>query len=117
VARTSTTTGAKTYNLGAVDHLALGEGRLFEIGPDALPVAVFRTRAGVVYATQGRCPHRGGPLADGITGGTTLVCPLHAYRFNLSSGKSLDNDCEALKTYPVAVSAEGDLLLTLETQP
>ena len=101
------------YNLGPVTRFPLGEGRLVELGPEALAVAVFRTRAGPVYVTQARCPHQRGPLPDGTTGGATLVCPLHGYRFDLATGGPLGNDCEALKTYPVAVSDAGDLILTM----
>ena len=109
----STLARGATYNLGPVGQVPPGEGRLFEIGPDPHPVAVFRTRTGAFYATQAQCPHRGGPLADGTTGGTTLVCPLHGCRFDVATGGPLDSDCGVLKTYPVNVSAGGELILTL----
>ncbi len=110
----NTPTRGATHNLGPVGQLPPGEGRLFEIGPDAHLVAVFRTRAGAVYATQAQCPHRGGPLSDGTTGGTILVCPLHGCRFDLATGGGpLDDDCEALKTFPINANAAGELILTL----
>ena len=37
-------------------------------------------------AVENRCPHRGGPLADGIVSGSTIVCPLHAWKFSLETG-------------------------------
>ena len=39
-------------------------------------------------ATDNRCPHKGGPLCDGIVTGTSVVCPLHAWKVNLSDGAS-----------------------------
>lgn len=101
----------QTYNLGRVDAIPLGEGRAFQI--NEIAVAVFRSRTGQVFATQAECPHRGGPLADGIVGAGKVICPLHAYRFDLATGQPAGNDCPALKTYPVRVTHRGDLMLTL----
>jgi nitrite reductase (NADH) small subunit len=94
--------------LDAVPH---GEGRTFSMGGER--VAVFRMRDGGVYAVQADCPHRGGPLADGLTGGMTLVCPLHAWKFDLSTGAALDRSC-TLKTFPVRVDEAGHIVLTME---
>ena len=60
--------------LGPLSAIPPGEGRNFvSLGEK---IAVFRTRGGEVFAVQAECPHRGGPLADGLLGGTTLICPL-----------------------------------------
>ena len=98
-------------NLGPADRIPPGEGRVFTIGD--LRVAVFRTRDGGVFATQADCPHRQGPLADGLLGGGVLTCPLHARRWELSTGVPVGNDCPPLATYPVAVSEAGELVLQL----
>ncbi len=97
------------YSLGPVEQIPLGEGRVFEV--EGMPMAVFRTRQGEVFATQATCPHREGPLCDGIIGGRQVVCPLHAYKFDLATGSPVGNDCEALRTYAVSVSENGDILL------
>lgn len=76
-------------------------------------VAVFRTRSGGVFAVQAACPHRGGPLADGLLGGTTLICPLHAWKFDVSTGEVLFGEC-GLKVYPVRVDESGQIVLSLE---
>ncbi len=104
------TLGAVQHNLGPVSRIPLGEGRTFDL--DGVSIAVFRTRMGAVLATQARCPHNAGPLADGVVGATTVICPLHAYRFSLATGAPLGNDCAALTTYAVAVSADGDILVS-----
>ncbi len=102
------------YNLGPLTRLPPGEGRTFRIGASA--VAVFRTREGRVFATQATCPHKNGPLADGIIGSDQVVCPLHAYKFQLTDGKALGNSCEALKTYPAMLSENGDILLSIDDE-
>ena len=107
---TSVDAAVQRYNLGPVKQVPLGEGRCFQI--DDIFIAVFRTRAGKFFATQALCPHREGPLADGLLGGTTLECPLHAYKFDLATGQPLGNECAALETYPVVVSDTSDILLS-----
>ncbi len=100
------------YNLGPVSRIPPGEGKTFMVA--ARMVAVFRTRSGLLFATQASCPHREGPLADGIIGGTHLVCPLHGFKFDLTSGRPIGNDCSALKTYPVEVTGRGEIQLYME---
>ena len=99
-----------TYSLGPVEQIPLGEGRVFEV--EARSIAVFRTRQGKVYATQAACPHKSGPLIDGIIGGAQIVCPLHAYKFDLATGSPVGNDCDALQTYEVSLSENGEILLS-----
>ena len=95
--------------LGPLAQIPLGEGRNFQVG--GTEIAVFHTRQGV-YATQAECPHRKGPLADGLVGGTSLVCPFHAWKFDLQTGDALMGQC-GIQTYPVRVTEGGDLWLTL----
>lgn len=103
-----------SYNLGSIEQIPLGEGREFLVGGER--ITVFRLRNGSVYATQALCPHRQGPLADGIVGGEIVVCPYHAWKFHLGTGMGLPtNPGEGcLRTYPVSVDARGDILLTVE---
>lgn len=100
------------YNLGSVQRIPLGEGRSFRV--EDTMIAIFRTRKNEVFATQAACPHKGGPLADGILGDGKIVCPLHTYKFQLTSGETHGNGCEALKTYPVSLDKDGNVLLYLE---
>lgn len=102
-------TPAAWHNLGAAWSIPPGEGRVFEVG--ATRVAVFRTRAGELFASQAECPHKRGPLADGIVGGSTVVCPLHAFKFDLATGVALGHACASLTTYPVRLDANGEILL------
>ena len=99
-------------NLGSVTKIPRGEGRVFKVGRSSL--AVFHTRAGRVFATEATCPHKAGPLADGIVGEHKVICPLHAFVFDLSTGESVGNTCEALTTYPVELNEKGEILVGIE---
>ena len=93
------------HDLGPVAGIPRGEGRLFRIG--GMTVAVFRTRGEEVFATQPWCTHRQGPLADGIVAAGKVICPLHAYKFDLATGQALAHECAGLVTYEVTVDAGG----------
>jgi len=101
------------HRLGTLSQIPKGEGRNFQIG--AQRVAVFHTRDGRVFATQASCPHRQGPLADGLVGGATLVCPLHEWQFDLETGNALVGEC-GIRVFAVQVDAE-QLWLELPTAP
>jgi len=96
--------------LGSLASIPPGEGRTFDVGP--CKIAVFHTRQGGLFAAQAECPHRQGPLADGLVGGSTLVCPLHAWKFDLETGKSDNGQC-ALKTYPARLSGSGQIIVDI----
>jgi len=102
----------RIYNLGPASRIPLGEGKVYEVAGRAL--AVFRTRQGMLHATQAACPHRGGPLADGVLGSGLVVCPLHGFKFELSTGSPVGNDCRALETYRVELTGGGDMLLFVD---
>lgn len=62
------------------------------IRTDTMDVAVFRTRDDRVFALRDACPHKGGPLSQGIVHGTSVTCPLHNWKIDLASGQALDPD-------------------------
>ena len=95
--------------LGPSALIPRGEGRVFEVG--SRRVAVFRARDGELFATQADCPHRGGPLADGLFGDGRLVCPLHGLQFDLRTGEAVRHDCLPLLTYMVSETEDGRILL------
>ncbi len=53
---------------------------------DTMDVAVFRTADDRVFALRDACPHKGGPLSQGIVHGTSVTCPLHNWKIDLPSG-------------------------------
>jgi len=98
------------HAIGHVSQIPRGEGRTFDVGGER--VAVFRTWGEEVFATQAHCPHRGGPLADGLTGDGVVICPLHDRTYNLRDGQGVNTDCH-ITVYPARVTADGTILLTL----
>ena len=99
-----------TVNLGSRTTIPLGQGRCYVIG--TAEIAVFRQRDGRLFATQNRCPHRQGPLAEGVIGDNRVICPLHAHQFNLETGTGSEPG-ERVQVYAVQ-EVNGDLLLHLE---
>ena len=69
-------------------------------------IAVFRTDEYEVFALNDRCPHKGGPLSEGIVHGTSVTCPLHAWVFDLNSGNAQGADVGHVATYPARVEGE-----------
>ena len=104
------TTAATRVPLCTVDELPPGLGRSFEVGDRLL--AVFRGRGGSVIALDGRCPHKGGPLADGMLIGEQVVCPLHAFRFHGTSGECEQSGVCPIETYPAEVR-DGAVFVTV----
>ena len=70
-----------------VDDVPLGEGRSITL--DGRRIAIFRSAAGW-FALDAACPHKGGPLADGIVCDNAVICPLHDRRYDLSTGTALN---------------------------
>ena len=66
-------------------------------------IAVFRTAENEIYAIENRCPHKGGPLSEGIVHGASVTCPLHNWVFDLASGQAQGADEGSVRTYPVKV--------------
>ena len=66
-------------------------------------VALFNV-GDAFLAVDNRCPHRQGPLADGIVAGKAVFCPLHSWKISLENGCALSGGEGAVKTYPVSVS-------------
>lgn len=74
-------------------------------------VAVFRTGADEVFALDNACPHKGGPLAEGIVHGNSVTCPLHNWVISLETGKAQGADEGSVATYPARVE-NGRVLLS-----
>lgn len=67
--------------------IPLREGRAVRVGNREIAIFNLGDR---FLAVDNRCPHKAGPLADGIVSGTTVVCPLHAWKLSLESGKGVN---------------------------
>lgn len=85
-------------NVEEIPHLG---GRTVRSGQ--IEIAIFRLSDDRIRAVENCCPHKQGPLAEGIVSGDTIICPLHARKINLESGEMLPPDVGCVKTYPVKV--------------
>lgn len=72
-------------------------------------IAVFRTADDKIFALRDRCPHKGGPLSQGIVHGKRVACPLHDWKIHLDTGNAVAPDEGCAASYPVKL--DGDLIL------
>jgi nitrite reductase (NADH) small subunit len=93
--------------VGRAADVPLLEGRSVMVGPQR--IAVFRLPSGWA-AVDHACPHKGGPLADGIVADSCVTCPLHQRRFDLHTGRQVGGD-DRIATYEIRETADGALEL------
>ncbi len=75
-------------------------------------IAVFRTADDEIFALRDQCPHKGGPLSQGIVHGKRVACPLHDWKIHLDSGQAVAPDEGCAARFPVTVEA-GRIMLSL----
>ena len=75
-------------------------------------IAVFRNAEDEVFALEDRCPHKGGPLSQGIVFGRKVACPLHNWNIQLEDGCAVAPDQGCTRSYPVRVEA-GEVFLQI----
>lgn len=95
--------------LGPLDEIPLGEGRTFAV--DGEQIAVFRLRDGSLRAIDAICPHRGGPLADGLADESVVVCPLHGHTFDMCTGAESGGSGLSVRSFPVS-AVDGVIRIT-----
>lgn len=83
---------------------------------DTVRVAVFRTSTDAVFAVKDACPHRGGPLSQGIVHGNLVTCPMHNWRIDLATGEAVQPDVGCVHTYETKIEA-GRVYLRLSDAP
>lgn len=66
-------------------------------------VGVFRTADNEIFALRDECPHKQGPLSQGIVHGKRVTCPLHNWNIELASGEAVAPDEGCTASYPVKV--------------
>ncbi|MGI8650232.1 MAG: nitrite reductase small subunit NirD [Rubrobacter sp.] len=89
------------------EDVPLLEGRRVVV--DGFYIALFNTEEGF-YATVDVCPHLGGPLSDGEIAATTVSCPLHGRKIELTTGEVTNDDLSRVATFPVKVKDEHVML-------
>lgn len=68
-------------------------------------IGIFRTSEDEIFALRDKCPHKGGPLSQGIVHGKRVTCPLHNWKIELASGGAVAPDEGCAASYPVKVEA------------
>ena len=82
---------------------------------DTMDIAIFRTATDQIFALRDRCPHKGGPLSQGIVHGETVTCPLHNWKIDLASGEARGPDQGCAQRYSVKVE-KGVIYLALSAE-
>ena len=75
-------------------------------------IAIFRTAEDEVFALHDKCPHKGGPLSQGLVHGKRVTCPLHGWKLHLDSGEVVAPDVGCSRRYPTKVD-DGNVFLEL----
>lgn len=100
----------KWLDIGPVTQIEAGMATTLPVeGGDE--IAVFHTMRGEVYALVNRCPHKHGPLSQGIVHGNSVSCPLHNWNISLETGKALGADEGCVPVIPAKVEAGRIFLL------
>ncbi len=97
--------------LGSLNDIPKRGARCVQIGD--LKIAVFRTNDDKVFALEDNCPHKNGPLSQGIVHDNCVTCPLHNWVISLETGNALGADEGSATCFPVK-SEKQKLFLSLE---
>jgi nitrite reductase (NADH) small subunit len=97
-------TPATWIDIGPVSQIEPGTARTLPV-TGGEEIAVFHTMRGEVYALVNKCPHKAGPLSQGIVHGDSVSCPLHNWRISLRTGEALGADEGCTPTIPLKVDS------------
>ena len=101
-------------DVGAVTDIPLRGARRVPT-PDG-DIAVFRTGDGQVFALRDQCPHKGGPLSQGIVHGHAVACPLHNWNIELATGEPMGADKGKGCTPVIPLRVEGGRIFLASTR-
>jgi nitrite reductase (NADH) small subunit len=97
-------------DVGALDAIPVRGARV--VKTDGGCIAVFRPEADTAFALEDRCPHKAGPLSQGIVHGNAVTCPLHNWVISLETGMALGADQGQVRTIPLRIAA-GRILIDI----
>lgn len=90
--------------IGKITDIPLQGSRV--VRTEAGDIAVFRTAANTVFAVDDKCPHKGGPLSQGIVFGNKVACPLHNWKIALDTGDAVGPDEGHVACHPVRIDGD-----------
>jgi nitrite reductase (NADH) small subunit len=99
-------------SIGAVKDIPLRGARRVVWG--AAVIAVFRTAEERVHAIEDKCPHRNGPLSQGIVHDGCVTCPLHNWVISLETGEAQGADEGSVRVFRVRVGEAGEIFLSAD---
>jgi nitrite reductase (NADH) small subunit len=98
----------KWVDIGPLDAIPVRGARVVKTSGGC--VAIFRTSHDEAFALEDRCPHKGGPLSQGIVHGKAVTCPLHNWVISLESGAAQGADKGQVAAFPLKIES-GRILL------
>lgn len=104
--------GDQWLHVGRLDDIPRQGSRVVS-RPDSDDIAIFRTADDAVFAIGNRCPHKGGPLDQGLVHGHRVACPLHGWRIQLEAGEAVAPDQGCVPRFPVHLDPRGQLHVRL----
>ena len=90
-------------DIGALDDVPRLGSRVVRAAD--MKIAIFRTDDDRVFALEDKCPHKQGPLSQGIMHGSVVTCPLHAWTISLKTGEAQGEDRGCVPVIPLRVDA------------
>ena len=90
-------------HIGSLENIPLQGARRLCMRHLGRPIAVFRTTESKVFAIIDECPHRKGPLSEGIVSGSTVTCPLHNWGVELTDGHAIAPDEGRVDSFAVKI--------------
>lgn len=97
-------------NIGPLANVPVRGARRLCLENAGKPVAVFRTGEDEIFALTDECPHKKGPLSEGIVSGRTVTCPLHSWVIGLEDGKAVAPDEGTVRALSVRI-IDGDIYI------
>jgi nitrite reductase (NADH) small subunit len=91
-------------DIGPVGQISPGHARTLPV-QGGEEIAVFHTLEGRFYALVNKCPHKAGPLSQGIVHGHVVTCPLHNWNISLKTGEAMGEDRGCVPTIPLRIDA------------
>ena len=99
----------RRVRVAMAEDVPVGQGRVVEA--EGKDLALFNID-GAFYAIDNACIHRGGPLGEGDLEGRIVLCPWHAWRWDVTTGANANNPAVKMACYPVVVE-DGDVFVEL----